>query len=217
MRVHTYYSECPGISAFDSLKLINLWRERWASAGFDPFVLSEYHARQHPYFEEFNKGLDKLPTQNSREYEVACYHRWLALAQVGGGLCGDYDVFPRGQLPNGFIDWLADQQSHLVLLQQNCVCPCLFYASAPIALRVCQEFVTREFKMHEINGKPHMSDQYALEQIVQAGTDWIQQKDCTMLWTEPGWETRPFVHFANRIAQTTGKSPRWKFVNEILA
>lgn len=216
MKLLTYYAEVPGISNYDSLKLLAVWREKWLAAGFEPFVLSEHQARKHPYFDEFSKGLEKLPTQNAREYEMACYHRWLALAQVGGGLCGDYDVFPRQPLAPGFTDWLNDQTSTLQLLQQNCVCPCLFYASKDVAERVCREFVTREFTLREINGKPHMSDQYTLEQIVQAGAGWISQKDCTMMWSELGWETRPFVHFANRVALEQGKSPRWKFVEEVL-
>lgn len=212
-RIFTYYAECPGISGYDSLRLINAWRERWSAVGFEPFVLSEHHARAHPYFEEFSKGLEKLPTQNSREYELACYHRWLALAQAGGGLCGDYDVFPRDQPPKKFVDTKSNK---LQLLQQNCVCPCLFYASREVAERVCQAFVSTDFKMHEINGKPHLSDQYCLSQMVESGTDWIAQKDCTMLWTEEGWDSRPFVHFANRVALQHSKNPRWKFLDEVL-
>jgi len=216
MKLFTYYAECPGISSFDALKLLAVWREKWLAAGFEPFVLNEHIARKHPYFEELNKGLERLPSQNSPEYERACYLRHLALAQVGGGLMSDFDVFPRGgALPSGFLDWLGDQQQ-LVLLQANCVCPCLFYATPAVAERVCHEFITREFKMHEINGKPHISDQYCLSQIVEAGADWIQQKDCTMLWTEDGWDQRPFVHFANRVASEKGMQPRWKFVNEVL-
>lgn len=216
MKIHTYYTECPGISNFDSLKLINAWRERWSAIGFEPVVLNEYQARQHPFFAEFDAAIQKLPTQNSAAYEAACFHRWLALAQVGGGLCGDYDVFPRQSPAGGFTDWLKDQQHTLQLLQSNCVCPCLFYACRDIAERVCREFVTRDFKMHEINGKPHISDQYCLAQIVEAGADWISQKDCTLLWNEAGWNQRPFVHFANRIAQATGKYPRWKYLSEVL-
>jgi len=216
MKLYTYHNDVQGISAFDSLKLIHAWRDTCVAAGFEPFVLTEHHARKHPYFDEFSKALERLPTQNSREYEIACYYRWLALAQVGGGLCGDYDVFPRHPVAQAFRDFFGDQDK-LQLLQSNCVCPCLFYATKATAERVCREFATREFKLHEINGKPHMSDQYALEQVVQSGVDWIQQRDMCLLYTEDGWESRPFVHFANRVALDKGKNPRWKFVDEILS
>lgn len=214
MKVFTYYNEVLGISFFDSLKLITAWRERWAASGYEPVVLNEYIARKHPFFAEFDKGLERLPTQNSRAYELACYHRWLALAHVGGGILADYDVFPRGVHGEMICEPTPNK---LHLMQANCVCPCLSVSSADVALRVCKEFITREFQMHAINGQPHMSDQYALEQIVQAGADWIVQHDAVLLYTEPGWETRPFVHFANRVAQQQNKNPRWQFLGEVLA
>ena len=215
MNIYSYYTEVPGISGYDSLKLIAGWRERWKAIGFEPVVLGEWQARQHPYFDELHAAVSKLPTQNSAKYEEACFHRWLALVQAGGGFMCDYDVFPMSKesvLPS----FTGVELGKLQLLQSNCVCPCLVHASRTVAERVCREFVTGKITMHEINGKPHTSDQYVIEGWVKDGADWIEQKDCVLLWTEPGWETRPFVHFANRVALQHGKYPRWQHLHEVL-
>jgi hypothetical protein len=55
-----------------------------------------------------------------------------------------------------------------------------------------------------------------LSDWVKAGEDWIEQDDYTSLWAEDGWKSKPFVHFANRVALAHDKVPRWQFLNAIL-
>lgn len=219
MNVYTYFSEVPGISLFDSVKLILLWMERWRAVGMEPRVLSEWHARQHPYFEEFDAAIRKIPTANAPEYERACFIRWLALAQVGGGFLSDYDVFSKrlGELKQCQLPWPMSgaDLNKLHILQANCVCPCLAYAYKSVAERLCEEFATGTFTMHEINGQKHLSDQYAIEQLVLAKADWIKQHDYVKLYGDEGWEKSPFVHFANASFKDHNQ-PRWKRIPELL-
>lgn len=221
MKIFSYYNDVPGISALDSLKLICAWREHWSAIGFEPFVLSEFHARAHPYFAEFEAAVKKLPSVNGPDYEFACYARWLALAQVGGGFMADYDVFSheRDELGGaGRFPWpmTGPQLGKLHIFQNKNVCPCFVYASPEIALHACKAFATTSLGRREIKGGVHVSDQYIFEDLVSTGNDWIETHDLVRLWSDEGWEKFPFVHFANAVAAPAGKTPRWKFVGEIL-
>eukprot|EP00667_Euglena_gracilis_P013111 EG_transcript_13505 len=88
-----------------------LWKRQWQAAGFEAKVLTEAHARKHPQYSEFLPRYHDLPTVNSKQYEVSCFVRYLALAAVGGGLMVDYDVFPLHnaqphlRLPENFTVW----------------------------------------------------------------------------------------------------------------
>ncbi len=55
------------------------------SVGWYPQILAERDARKHPQFDKYKSRFEKFPTVNPQHYEIACYLRWLALSQVGGG------------------------------------------------------------------------------------------------------------------------------------
>lgn len=94
--IHTYYAkklEHVG-EAWDTeehLDMLELWKEQWVGAGWEPRVLHEDHAKQHPYYDTFQKELEKLKVSS---YNYFCFHRWLAMVVVGGGWMSDYDVVP---------------------------------------------------------------------------------------------------------------------------
>lgn len=221
MKVFTYYTTCPGHDQESELKLIALWRDAWTRQGFEPFVLQEWHARQHPQFNEYHNVVSQLPTVNSAAYERACFIRWLALAQVGGGFMSDYDVFPRrddfdGDL--GLLPMTGRDLNKLCMFQSRNVCPSLVYAHKSVAERVCNLFVTTAGGRREINGKPHASDQYMLEDWVATNPDWLVQKDLVRDYEgTPDWDKAKFVHFNNGSMTPRGKVPRWKHIPAILA
>jgi hypothetical protein len=93
MKLYTYYVDCPAHAGRGEVELVELWQKNWNSIGVETSVLNLSHAKDHPYFKEFDKAVSVLPSVNSKEYELACFHRWLALACVGGGFMSDYDVF----------------------------------------------------------------------------------------------------------------------------
>ena len=85
----------------DQMELIRIWMRSWYSGGFRPIILLRKDAEGHPSFVEFSNKVATFPTTNPPEYELACYIRWLAFAQAGGGTFIDYDILPlsRFRLP----------------------------------------------------------------------------------------------------------------------
>lgn len=217
MKIFSFYGEVPGISNFDSLKLLIHWREAWSAMGAEPFVMNMYQSEKHPLFEELETAVAKLPTVNSVLYEKFCYCRWLALAQMGGGFMADYDVFAcHSNATSLLLESLEKCPDKLHIFQNRNVCPCLVYASKEIAERVCREFATLKWGKRDHNGKEHWSDQYALEDLVTDGADWIETHNLVRLYGDEDWKAMPYVHLANAALKPREMSPRWKFVETIL-
>jgi len=78
--------------------VLELWKDEWSNAGFDPVVLDLEHARANPYFKEVQSIL--TPIHGSTGYNSLCFYRWLAMAMVeGGGWMTDHDTFPTNIQP----------------------------------------------------------------------------------------------------------------------
>lgn len=211
MKLYTYHDYVPEHNAFDELMLIQIWRKHWDAVGFEPFVLSEWHARRHPYYDTLMEAVEKLPSQNPKRYEIACFIRWLALAQVGGGWMSDYDVFPNvGKLETNEIVFSRT----LNILQNRGVSPSLVCCNPEYALKLSQVFVEGKLGRRQINGKEHVSDQYIIEDLVLSGTDWIRLHDVVRCYGDEDWQKARVIHFAN--ASMNGRRPRWKHIPQLL-
>lgn len=220
MRIYTYYADCPTHDQVAELRLISLWRDHWSAAAWEPFVLNEWHARQSAFFDEYLAAVQKLPSVNSREYETACYLRWMALAAVGGGYMADYDVFPakRGK-SRGLPEMTGVMLNRLQVFQNRNVCPSFVYAQQSVAENITRLFVADKppgYRDH--NGRPHYSDMYALEDMVVADSDLIQTHDLVRDYMgSEGWEKAPFIHFANGYMGPRGLTPRWQHIPKLIA
>lgn len=219
INLYTYYDPVPEIDSADSLRLILLWRERWAAEYFNPIVLNEWRARQHPYFSEYAAAIEKLPSVNPARYETACWYRWLALAEVGGGWMSDYDAMPSV----GFAAWFAlvatQHAPNKIHIFQTPCCPAFVYSSQETAEKFCRAVVEAGGSLgnRPQGEKPHYSDQYLLEDLHMRREDWIETHDVMKLWSDIGWETAPMLHFANAVLQPKKLLPRWQHIPGILA
>jgi len=214
MKIYTFHTSVPSHDMDGEIRLLNLWRQRWIDFGAEPVVLNEWHARQHPYYGEFAAAIAKLPTVNSAEYERACYIRHLALAYVEGGWMMDYDVFPK--LGHTLPKFKSAQLAKLHLMQANCICPCMFYATTEVAERLCQEFASGRTGLRKMGERDHYSDQYSIVDLVEAKADWIVQHNRLLGYGDEGWGESEFVHFSNASTIQRGMTPRWKTIPELL-
>lgn len=96
--IYTFFHQSQNVTSYQPI--IDLWRDRWSRAGFNPVVLGPEIAQQHPRYAELVERINKLPTINDPTYEALCYIRWLALEVVGGGVMADSDVLPNGIMPD---------------------------------------------------------------------------------------------------------------------
>lgn len=222
MKLYTYYATCPTHAVEDELRLLILWRNHWTALGWEAVVLNEYHARAHPYFEEFNAAVQALPTVNSKEYEVACYHRWLAMAQVDGIAMSDYDVFARNQEAASAVYQIimGPGKDKLRVLQTNNCVPSFVVGTGVQYLDQCRRFAAYQLRPEEQqSGRPHVSDMYILEHRAVEEPESLTLVDAVRCWNDrrlPGYDEVPLLHFSNSVMRPAEMTPRWKCIPQLL-
>lgn len=193
--VYTYYQP---IGRPAELELIELWKENWTRQGWDPVILSVKDARLHHDFEWFDDLVRKLPSVNNPEYEVACYHRHLAMAALGGGLLVDYDVMNRAFKPAALNSFRGNG---LTILEPTRV-PCAVHGDQEdyeILADVLAEYVVQPEDRY--NGKPHTSDMEIIRKTSFHTTRHCVEYGCS---GEPrrdqlgnGWMKSALIHFSS--------------------
>ena len=214
--IHTYFTPVPDLNLVDETKLLLLWRENWKAQGFETTVLNEYIARQHPYFAEFDQVVSQFPTVNPKKYEVACFHRWLAMAATGG-IMADHDCFNRCVPPAKpeSIDW--DKITVCERGLNGVLVPSLVIASAEGYLWVCERFAEFTAEAAENEGdRAHLSDMLLLNRIYGAHPDRFKVVPLVAMYGDPAWEAKHFTHFSNGSTHRAGKVPRWSHIPTIL-
>lgn len=215
MKIHTYYNPVPAVGLESALKLLLLWRENWTDKGFQPVVLNEYYARQHPLFDRFEMKIKRLPTVNPPDYERACYMRWLAMAQVGGGIMADYDLFIY-ETHQRKLPYLPEKERDLPSVPHSCQChiPSLVYGNGKAFLSIVEAIMGYEVSHRDIleeRGEPHVSDMLIL---LNSGVAFDQSNFQVANYNDDaGWIAAPFTHFAN-VAMGDYK-PRYQHIQKL--
>lgn len=92
--IFTYYEPIPGFNEQQERECLDIWKEAWAAAGWNPVVNERRDAQKNARYEAVYNKISKLSGVRHDSTDIACYMRWLALEYVGGGLHCDYDVLP---------------------------------------------------------------------------------------------------------------------------
>ena len=164
--VYTYYEPIDAINNCSSRnhkqeELIEICAKSWEKNDWELIVLNYDKAKEHPYYQIYSGLVKTFPSVNPPPYDYHCYMRWLAMAQVGGGLMIDYDVI-NTSFKNQDSEFLAEQK-HLSVLQNNV--PCVVYGSSEQYLKVCEKFcelINYPGCVVNMNNKPHTSDMIML-------------------------------------------------------
>lgn len=185
--IHTYYD--PALP--NQEWMLQKWADAWRDAGFVTKVLSLKEAGTHSNFQQFDEYFRSLPTVNPIEYELACWRRWIAMVQVGGGVLVDYDVLPFGFSMEQLTKIKAGPLP-TILADKN-PCPCAVVGSAEQFNSALAWFMENRNKCVKVeNGREHASDQTA----VQSGDPW-QAEDICFQYGREGWHRATLVHFAH--------------------
>ena len=96
--IHTFFQ--PAYGKYDRLLVqVEVWKNAWEDAGWEPVVLSLEDAQRHSYFNRFKKAFDNAKLKVD-DYNRMCFYRWLAMAASGGGWMSDYDTMPLHSNPS---------------------------------------------------------------------------------------------------------------------
>lgn len=180
--VYTYYDPVPTHYGPTEHVTILLWRKSWQQSEFLPIILTHQHAEAHPRYEEFSRLIANFPSTNSMGYDRACWLRWLALAQVGGGLMTDYDTIARAFSP----EFLA-LPDDVTVIDRGGV-PCCVHATAEGANKIVNDILTHQ---HQHDGV-HYSDMLFFQAM-----DYPKALNIVEAYGRDGWDTTPAVHFSH--------------------
>jgi hypothetical protein len=197
MNIYTYYEVVAGINA--QAELIRVWDQSWRRRGWVPRILTKRDAERHPRFREFHDRVNTYPTANNREYENACYYRWLALSQVGGGWMCDYDV----------INFAFYPQTRTLAFEipEQAYVPCVAWmkprTQRPIDL-IMEYGPVPKWPANVQAEKNHISDMLIFQNRLQNGLDLGDTDQAVVCeFGEPRWKTLPLIHFSHSV--TVGK------------
>lgn len=184
-RVCTYFRPCVDPEALaEQKRILAIWQENWSSHGWEPVIITENDARKHPDFQKYYDAFYAMPTVNPKEYEMACWLRWVAMAAIGG-LMVDYDALVTGTLSYGHRGEIAFP---LILSDSNPV-PCAVVGTKEQYQCALTNFLNCPPSLEQ--GALHLSDQIAV-QLLGFPTVGI----CKEVGT-PGWRDAKLIHFSH--------------------
>jgi hypothetical protein len=193
--VYTYYRQIKGRDQLEQEWLLSQWAGRWIKAGWIPKVIGPNEASSHPFFNDFMALVSTLPTVNMREYEEACWLRWLAMVQVGGGLMTDYDVFNYGLSPQEIEP--PSGELPCILADHN-PCPCAVLGTAQQYANMVNVIMTRaKASIGTERGQPHLSDQ----SFVQKHASLFTTRDICFQHGRSGSDLAKLVHYSHSSCQ----------------
>lgn len=190
--MHTYHEAVEQISSwYDAEALLAQWSREWESSGWEPVVLGRSMAERHPRWRWFRDAVAELPSVNAAAYEAACFHRWMAMAVVGGGFMADADV-----LPNNIAGWdppPARAGAHVVVHARSPdgeLNPGLVQATATGFGAACAAFVAAG-RAAAAAGAEHVSDQ----ELLRAGSLPVDGRADVRTYGDPASESAVAIHY----------------------
>lgn len=190
MKVHTFFKpifEFGQERTDRELALIDLWKKSWKFYGWEPIVHSHEELPILENYQQLKNKIKDFPTRNNREYEEACYLRWL-LMQEEGGWFSDYDIMNYGFWPTEYDYNVVSTGKHL---GGNAI-----YGTSDFYKFLIQHFLEEDFSAYHIiykkNGKEihHISDMVIMDKI-------LPEKKVMTLDT--------LTHFSNALVQDKSK------------
>lgn len=195
--IFTYFE--PALQEYENeLQLLVKWIQRWEAKGYRCVVLNESHARTNPRFEAYASKVANFWSQNPILYERACWYRWVALEQVGGGAMADYDVMPRTLTPIPVTDDFTIFERGVPSLASG-------------TKSAVGKFLDFIMTLPDTKENDHFSDMLAVRMFPE-----VKQESLCVQWTDTAWESAPFIHCSHAALIPRGKNPRYKFVDEIM-
>ena len=196
-----------GIEGYSEMTaMLALWMRNWFHHGKDPRILTLSDAQKYPEFGHFDMIFRSFPTINNPNYEIACYHRWLALAAVGGGTLMDFDILAMDPFDFGKgVEESCGRSAPLTsYLDYE---PMLTHGSAEEIRRFINVLATYQLQPDDkVKGMPHISDMLITRKCRSElfGSNYVR-------------ESKPAIHFSSEqmtqfrdaVNELTGSAHPW--------
>lgn len=98
--VFTYFDPGSSSQAMHMNEVLELWKQAWASRGWNPVVLRRIDAAKNPRYQAMLTAISHFPYAGDKQEQENGFMRWLALESVGGGLLVRYDEVPNAYTPD---------------------------------------------------------------------------------------------------------------------
>jgi len=167
--------------------LINLWKYTWIKNGWKPIILNQTIAQKHLLYEKYYSVIKSFPTINTKEYENACFLRWLAMSVVGGGFMSDYDVINKN-----FVYQREKMVYKRPVIYQGLV-PSLVFGDEEDYLKFVQLFISYKPDTFE----KHISDMVILSKQYFQKKNIYESFNIIKAFKEPYWTKAKLIHFAH--------------------
>ncbi len=153
--VNTYYEHIDGFD--DDVNLLGLWKVSWENNGWKTRVLTFDDAKRHKNYNKYADRFSTLPTINNKQYEIARFNRWFAMACIGGYM-SDYDVINHGLRP-------FDKPNSFTLFESRCTsfvfgkvrdynfCLDMFYRFNEVCSHISDQYIINQIHAHNIDEK----------------------------------------------------------------
>jgi len=201
MNIYTYYAYIPEFTNRE-LEIIKHWKQSWKNNGWNPIVLSINTAKKHPKFNWYTSEISKKPFMNMYDYEIACFHRWIAMAQVGGGVMSDYDCLNNGLKPDNIQDYIKGGK---MTIYEPPFVPCLVSGSKKEYERILDLFVSFKTSEYKQELYPHTKIGTAVSDMLILANYPKQVQPCEIVkeLLNKDWKQAKVIHFSH--AATKGK------------
>jgi len=191
-KIHTFFQPVGNMNAFEQGRMIELWKRAWTRDGWDPVVLTPKEARGSPLYDNLLPKFQAMPTVNHKDYEMACWLRWIAMSSLGGFMV-DYDVMPFGFRP----DMLPKNEgAYVSVMADNNPCPCAVHGTAEQfenTARLMGDLVVTD--EHQHGGRAHFSDQSAIQALSSILRPHIH--DMCPEYNSRHWKVSALVHYCH--------------------
>lgn len=198
--IYTYHEPVKELDQNDITELIGLWQREWEAAGHIPLVLHESDASKHPMYSAAKTIFSSFPSVNPKGYDYHCFMRWLAVSVKGGGIMADTDLFPKSEA-------FPSQGAGINFFSGNKIDPRI--PCYVVGDKAGYESVIGHFFATKPDEK-HWSDMIALRTFDAPVNPIVKE------YGDKEWQDAPLIHFPTNRMQPAGKTPKWKYIPELL-
>jgi hypothetical protein len=196
MNIYTFYEPINNSTFSDNKKILEVWKKSWSYYGWNPIVLTLEDCKKHSFYEKYREKCESFPTVNDKNYEILCYLRWLAMANLGGWHC-DFDVINYGFEPIDYKEKIVSC-THWSLGASTVHLPKNGYENLINLIynyEVSEKDINTEFKRH------HVSDMTILNNLRNyCNIDLCLDCEAVYSLTNHGqelWTKMKLIHFAS--------------------